>query len=215
MLVAGESIALGMGLPYEESFAAVLEDRRGVQVVNAAVHGYGADQAYLRAKEALAPYTHLVALVSVFVPEMVTRAEAEDRVRLRLGPDGALALSPATPGWWRDLRLRALWNNTVPYHGDEPIADLRAVVRATVELARGRGAYPLFLATNFDAPCLDVEGRTPWLYRTLFEEQGVPFVRVELTPSMRVGSDEWHPGAQAHARLADAVEAALGEAHIW
>src|SRR5215472_4211898 len=48
LIVAGESIAFGHGLEYEDTFAAVLGKRLGLEVVNAAVAGYGSDQAYLR-----------------------------------------------------------------------------------------------------------------------------------------------------------------------
>jgi hypothetical protein len=212
LFVAGESIALGLGVPYEDSFGALLEERLGVQVVNLAAQGYGSDQAYLRAREVLPEYAHPLAVVTVFVPEQVIRAEAEDRARLRVRADGTLTLVPPTPRWVREVRLRQLLQDLVPYHGDEPVEDIRAVVRASVALARGRDAFPLFVVTNFDCPCLDVDGRKPWLVRTLFEEQGVPHVQVEIPRSMRIDATEWHPNAAGHKKYADAIEAALRRA---
>ena len=215
LLVAGESIALAMAIPYEESFAARLEEDLGVQVVDLGVHGYATDQAYLRTAEVLPLYARPIAIVTVFVPEQVIRAESETRSRLRIGADGALALEPPPPAWWRDLKLRALLRDAIPYHGDAEMADLRAIVRATADLARSRGAFPLFLATNFDVPCLDVRGKRPWLLRTLFDEQGIAYAAVDLPVSARVGGAEWHPGPIGHKMLADAVEAALRAKKIF
>jgi len=214
ILVAGESIALGMGVRYEETFGSVLASRLGVQVVDTAVHGFGLDQAYTRAKEEIAAYERPIALVSMFVPEQATRAEAEDRGRLRLGPDGDLVRAPPAPWWIGGLRVRSLLKHALPSHGAEEIEDMRAIVRATVALAKSRGAYPFFLVTNFDLPCLKIDGKEPWIYRALFTEQGVDHAVVDLPPDLRVAPDEPHPGAAAHERLADAVERALEAAHV-
>jgi hypothetical protein len=209
VVIAGESTALGLGIPYDETFIGLLEDRLGVQVVTLGVQGYGADQAYLRTEEVLPSYAHPIAIVTVFIPELVLRAETEDRTRLRVGEGGALALVPPSPVWLRDLRLRALWKDAIPYHADAAVADLRAIVRATAELARARGAYPLFLATNYDPPCLDVAGKRPWILRTVFDEQDVPHVDVDLPTSMQIDTYDKHPNSEGHRRLSAAVEGAL------
>jgi len=214
ILVAGESIALGMGVRYEETFSALLEARLGVQVVDLGVHGFGLDQAYLRAEEEIALYARPLALVMLFVPEQATRSEAEDRGRLRAGPGGELVRVPAAPAWIREIRLRSLLLHALPSHGDAEVEDMRAVVRATVALAKKRGVMPYFLATNFDQACMKLDGKEAWIYRTLFTDQGVAHAVVDLPLDLRVAPEEPHPGAEAHRRLADAVERALRDAHV-
>jgi hypothetical protein len=139
----------------------------------------------------------------------VIRAEAEDRTRLTMRSDGTLALVAPTARWIRDLRLRHLFLDVFPYHGDAPVDDIRAIVRATVALAHTHGAYPLFVATNFYRPCLDVGGQKSWLVRTLFEEEGIPHVDVAIDDRMRINSPQGHPNAEGHKKYADAIEAAL------
>jgi hypothetical protein len=214
IFVAGESIALGMGLPYEETFGALLEDRTGVQVVNAAVHGYGADQTYERMHEVVETFDKPLAIVSVLVPEQAIRAENEDQPHLRAAVDGGLVLTPPAPEWLRNLRLRAVLKRAIDYHGDGPVDDLRAVARATQAYARARGAYALFLTTNFETPCVDVDGHGPWLFRTITDEQRIPRVNVDLVSPPRVPGVEPHPPAEGHRLLADAVETALRRAHV-
>jgi hypothetical protein len=213
IFVAGESIALGMGVPYEETFGAVLEDRTGIQVVNVAVHGFGLDQIYLRTKEVVATFAKPLAIVTVFVPEESIRAENEDQMHLVAGPDGGLVRAPPMPQWLYDVRVRKIITRGIDYHGDAPVENLRAVARALAELARGRGAYPLFLTTNFETPCVDVDGKGPWLFRTLFDDQGIPRVNVDLVAQPRLFGVEPHPQAEGHRILADAVEKGLRAGH--
>ena len=53
LLFAGESIAVGTTVPYEQTYGAVVGSRLGLQSVNVAVAGFGNDQAYLFASQAL------------------------------------------------------------------------------------------------------------------------------------------------------------------
>src|SRR5262249_57669727 len=71
LVVTGESIAFGHGLEYEETFAAILGDRLGLQVVNVALGGYGADQAYLRLLDVLERLAHSVVVLMVFHPSLL------------------------------------------------------------------------------------------------------------------------------------------------
>ena len=214
IFVAGESIAEGVGVPYEETFAALLEDRLGVQVVDIAVQGFGADQAYLRTAEVIETYAHPIAVVTVFLPEQAARAEVEHMPHLRAADDGGLERAPPVPAWLRDLRLRGVFRRVFDYHGDREIEGLRAVARATEALARRRGAYALFVTTNFGPACVDVDGKPPWLFRTLFDDQGIPRVHVGVPPELEAGPGEPHPGTIAHRIFADAIERALRAAHV-
>ena len=211
ILIGGESIAMGMGNAYEDGFAARLENDTGIQVVDLGVDAYGLDQTYMREAEVLPSYSHPIAIVTVFHPEMAERAEVEDRPRLRVDDHGALRLVPPTPLWIREIQLRRILRGL--YHSSSELEDLRALVRATADLARSRGAYPLFLTLNFSDPCLDVEGRGPYLFRSLIDEQGVPRVHVAISQSERL-SDDQHPGPAAHERIAQAVEKALRDAQV-
>jgi hypothetical protein len=206
ILVAGESLALGMGVTYDDTFAALLEDRTGLQVVDVAQPGYSFDQAYLRLAQDLPRFERPVAVVGFVVPDEVWRAEYEDRPRLRL-VDGKLVKVGPEPEWKRDLRLRRVWRDA--YHGDAELDDVRAQVRAMRDLAQSRGAQAVFVYTNAATACQDVKGKAPWLYRTLFEDQGIAAVRVDIDEKLRLSDGDAHPGPEGHRLLADAIEGAL------
>ena len=73
LIVAGESIAFGYGLEYEQTFAAVLGGELALQVVNVGVGGYGTDQAALRLEDALQKLEKPVAIVQVFLSAQLHR----------------------------------------------------------------------------------------------------------------------------------------------
>ena len=205
VLFAGESIAFGYGLPYGETFARRVEEDLGVQAVNLAVVGYGSDQAHLRVLDALARFTHPLAVVSLFVPDQIARNVDRWRPRLALSPDGALVPVPPSGG----PRLLKLLDR-LPWHGDEPLRVTRAILRATAEAARARGAMPLFVVTNYGPPCLRDEGGEAWVVDELFVRQALPFVRVDLEPEdLLPGLLERHPGPRGARKIAVAVERAL------
>ncbi len=81
----------------------------------------------------------------LFTPGLFDRNMDDDRPHL--GPD--LVWLPANPRW--RLAIIARW--LVPYRSDEEIergvAMTRAVLRATVALARARGAAPLIVVPQF------------------------------------------------------------------
>lgn len=210
ILVVGESLALGMGNPWEETFAGLLEARTGLQVVNLAQPGYAVDQAYLLLEEELPRFEKPVAIVSLLLADQVWRAEHEHNPRVRL-VDGKLTRVEPEPQWKRDLRLRRLFRDA--FHASDVVDDVRALVRATLDLGRTRGAEVLFVFTNAAEACVDVEGRAPWLYRTLLEEPALPAVRVDIPPELRLTDGDVHPGPAAHRVLADAIEGALRARH--
>ena len=93
MIVTGESIAVGHGLQWSDTFAARLGAQLGLQVVNVAEGGYGGDQALLRAQDALRRLEHPVLLVSTVLPVQLHRNLDDSRPHLELR-DGALVLAP-------------------------------------------------------------------------------------------------------------------------
>jgi hypothetical protein len=207
VLFAGESIAFGYGLPYEETFVHRVEEDLGVQAVNLAVVGYGNDQAYLRLLEVLPRFVRPLAVVSVFVPDQIARNVDRWRARLGLAADGALVPVPASGG----PRLLKLLD-ALPWHDDEPVRVTRAILRATAEAARARGAAPLFVVTNYGSACVGDDGGEAWIVEELFVRQALPFVRVDLEPDdLLPGLLERHPSARGAGKIAAAVEHALVE----
>ena len=181
IVLAGESIAFGEGLAWEDTIAARLAADLGVQVVNVGVPAYDSEQAYRRAADALARLRRPVALVTVFIPDLVRRNGAR-------GVRGLARL-------WRDE----------PYHGDQALDRTRDRIRATARLAREHGAAPLFLVTNYGAAC----GADAWLLRTLFAAEDTPTARVALGAADTFAPRDLHPNARGARRLAGAIEAAL------
>jgi hypothetical protein len=207
ILVAGESVAMGHGLEYADTLAGVLERDLGIQVVNVAVGGYGADQAALRALDMLARLERPVAVVQTFLPVQLQRNVQDYRPRLALR-DGSLVLLPAASGPFAGTRLRDLLVNELPVLREddlqESLAVTRAVVREVASKARARGAMPLFLV-----PGLDSQRGLAWLVRTIFEEQGIPAVVAKID-SAHIMPYDGHPDAEATRAMAGLVERALG-----
>ncbi|HEY6098501.1 MAG TPA: hypothetical protein VIW03_03670 [Anaeromyxobacter sp.] len=204
VLFAGESIAFGYGLPYEETFPSLVGRDLGVQAVNLAVVGYGNDQAHLRVLDALPRFARPLAVVTVFIPGQMERNVESWRPRLDLGPDGALVPVPASSGPRLARLLREL-----PLRGDARLRITAAILRATAEAARAHGAFPLFVVTNYGPPCLH-EGGEAWIVEELFVRQGLPFVRVDLDrEDVLPGAFERHPAGPGARKIARAVELAL------
>lgn len=207
ILVAGESIAFGYGLPYEETFPYLIGRDLGVQVVNLAVVGYGSDQAHLRVLDALPRFRRPLAVVTLFLPDQLKRNVEPWRPRLELAPGGGLV--PVPPS--RAPRLTRLLQQ-LPYHGDEAVRVTAAILKASAAAARARGAVPLFIVTNYGPPCHRDDGGESWIVDQLFVRQALPFVRVDLDPEDRLpGAFERHPSLRGTRKIADAVERALSE----
>ena len=198
VLVAGESIALGHGLEWKDTFAAQVGERLHAQVVNVAEGGYGSDQAWLRASDALSRLQRPIALVTTVLPVQLHRNLDDARPHLVLR-DGALVLAPA---FRPRLRLRELIVDELQIMPSWRIANSEALTRAILsrmaEAARAHGARPLFVAPVF--------GRAPALLRELLA--GLPSVTVELDPA-RIMPWDGHPDARGARQIADAVVAAL------
>jgi hypothetical protein len=218
ILFAGESVTAGLGVQYDETYPAVVGERLGLGVVNAAVHGYGHDQAYERMLDALALLQHPVAVVTMEFTQELDRDGNEARPTLRLDSHGLLRLVPPRTGWRAHCGLCELWRRMVPYHDDSGIATARAVLADTMRQARDRGAYPLFVEPLYMAPCMpDADGTVPAEQR-MFDGLGADLERVPIDPTfmVRLSDDrnEDHPDARAHRQIADVVVAALRRAHI-
>ncbi len=211
LVVAGESIAAGHGVEYEQTFAAVMGKDLGLQVVNVACGGYGSDQALLRLGDALERLRRPAAAVITFLPIMLSRNVQDYRPRLGLR-GGALLLVPPADGFFAHLRLRDLLVNEVPYVDDRALREsvrlTAAILRETDRAARRRGAEPLFAVFSIGRKRALEEHPEGALLRELFVEQRLPYALIDLDPADLLPGDG-HPDPAAHRRTAAELEAAL------
>ena len=194
LLVTGESMAVGHGLEWPQTFAAQAGARLGLQVVNVAEGGYGSDQALLRAQDALQRLHHPVALVSTVLPVQLHRNLADTRPHFELR-DGSLMLVPA---FAPRIRLRELIADDLQilpeWRLQKSLQLTRAILAATAQAARDRGARPLFVGVVF--------GPAPDLLRDMLE--GLPHRIVALDPA-RIMRWDGHPDPQGARQIADAI----------
>ena len=195
IVLTGESIAFGHGLAWRDTIAARLADLTGAQVIVVAVGGYGSDQAYLRAVDALARLQRPIAVVTIVLPVQLSRNVHENRSRLAL-VSGRLELQPAFHSRWR---LRNLLVNDLRYMSDDQLAGslalTRSIFEATVRAAAGRGARALFVEPSYGGPA-------PALMGPLLE--GLPHVQLALDWA-RVQPYDGHPDAAGAELIARAI----------
>jgi hypothetical protein len=200
ILFTGESIVFGEGLTWEESVPAQVGAMTGIQSANLAVNGYGNDQAYMRLRDELPRFRRPVAVVSLFMTVLLGRNIDDDRPHL----DPGLAWRPATARG----RLAALSRLLVPYRSDAAvergIAMTRDVLRATIDLARARGAKALIVVPHLGPE----DGIERALRRRVLDEAGISYVWVELDASWHLPRDE-HPDARGAQAIAIAIAARL------
>jgi hypothetical protein len=217
ILFAGESVTVGQGLLYEETFPARVAAQLGVQEVNLGVPGYGSDQAYLRLVDTLPQYSHPVAVVTLFLPPMLGRNFQAWRPHLDLDPMGQPTLEPPRPVAELKWRLARLVVDDFPYWSDEFASHTMALAgflfRETARLARARGATPLFVIPIYGASRPLDDHPEAWVIRELFEAQGLPYVLIDIDESLSIPGDG-HPNAQAAALIASRVAEALRSARI-
>ncbi len=210
LLLAGESVAAGHGLQWEESFGSLLAAHAGLQLVNAGVNGYSVDQAYLRMMDLLPRLKRPAVVLSVFLPVQLLRNAETARPRLVL-ESGQLVFKPAS--LLDQLQLWKKLHDRLPYLSEQGLARslelTKAVVRATVTEARARGARALFLVLSRGPPRELSAHREAWILRELFEAQGIDFLLIDLDEPLLIPDDE-HPGPEAARRIAAAVEQRLG-----
>ncbi len=214
ILFTGESIALGFGLQYAETYPALIAERRGVQCVNLAAAAYANDQAYLRLIDAMPRFERLVATVTVFLPLQLGRNLHDDKPGLVLGPTGELEFVAASTGFLSRLRIRELLWNRLPYLGDRAIDRTltltSAILRETSVRTRARGARPIFVIPSHGPSRPLGEHPEAWVLRALFVQQELPFILVDIPPDQFLSGD-FHPGPRGDETIAAAIEAALPE----
>jgi hypothetical protein len=211
LVVSGESIAVGHGVAYEDTFPALMGKDLGLQVVNVACGGYGSDQALLRLDDALVRLQRPVAAVTTFVPVMLSRNLQDYRPRLALR-QGALTLVPPAEGLFGRLRVRDLLVNEMPYSGEQALRKsmrlTAEILRETARSTRAHGAEPLFAIFSIGPQRAPDAHPEWWVVRELFVVQGLPYALIDLDPSELLPGDG-HPDPAAHRRIATALEKAL------
>ena len=203
ILFVGESLTAGHGLPWEETYPALVGDALGMQVVNLAVHGYGFDQQFLRLYDALPTFQHPVAIVTIFLRYMIDRMAEDTHPHLELGGRHEPMLDPVDGFWHRSALVRAWWI-TRPYRSDYPLELAARIFRETDRVARERGATAIFLAPNqnYGSPRED-----RYLIDELFTRQGLTVIDADF--GYHPLQDDVHPDAASTRRLADLVIASL------
>jgi hypothetical protein len=212
LVVAGESIASGYGLPFDDTFAARCGRDLGLEVVDVAEGGYGIDQAYLRLQRALDQTARPAVVLTVVVFLYLGRGLRDDRPRLILDDAGGFKLVPPASDFVARSRLRDIIHNRLPYVSDanlkRSLAFLRSAVAAAARLARAHGGIPVFIVPSLgpERPLDDHD--EAWLIHEVFPDHSLPFVVVDLQPELLLPHDG-HPNAQGAKKIADAVEAKL------
>jgi hypothetical protein len=214
LIVIGESVAAGVGLDYDDTFAARSGAALGLEVIDVGEGGYAPDQAYLRLRDLLPSVSHPAAVVSTFVPLELGRMLHDGYPRLALaGPGDELVVQPPASGIWAAFHLRNLVHNRLPYAGDAALAralrNTGAVLRATAAAARARGAEPLFVIPSPGPPRALDEHPEAWIVRALFADAGLPYLLVDLDAGDVVPEDG-HPSARGAEKIAAAIVGALG-----
>jgi hypothetical protein len=202
LLFVGESLTAGHGLPWDETYPAIVGKELGYQVANIAVHGYGPDQAFLRLHDMLPSFQHPVAIVSIYLPFMIDRLQEDTHPHLRFVDDEPV-LDPVH-GFWQDLRLARAWRATQPYRTDGPYELAATIYRETDRLARAHGAKAFFVAPNqaWGRPRPDQA-----VIDELFTRQGLRVIDADFDFVMM--PNDVHPDAASTRRLAEIVVAAM------
>jgi hypothetical protein len=212
LLFTGESIASGFGLNYEETYPFMIGQDLGIQVVNLAVQAYGVDQSYLRMSDALPRFERPLAAITLVVPPSIERDVAIDRPHLGLADDGSFITVPRHDDDWfsfiRRSRLTSVYLATIDYHSDEAFRMARAVLAATAREAKARGAFPLFVFSQWKAFCLPNEKGELNIERNLFDGLDLTHIHADA-PEDTFDPSIQHLDARGHRFLADAIERAL------
>lgn len=204
IVFAGESIIHGYGLQWPETIAAQVHAMTGLAVANIAVNAHGTDQTYMRLRRELPRFAHPVAVVIPFLPVLLDRNLDQDRPYL----DADLRWHAAHPP---ELRLVELARRILRYRSEDAIAEgvatTQALLRASIALARSRGATPLIVV-----PELQPEDPTEAaIRRSVLDEAHLPYLLVPLDASWRLAVDR-HPNPRGARAIAMAIARALAAA---
>jgi hypothetical protein len=198
---AGESIVFGYGLEWPETIPAQFERMTGIQGANIAVNAHATDQSLLRLRRELPRFAHPVAVIVPFVPVLLDRNLDRDRPHLDRNLDWRPAERPP-------LRLVELARRPLRYRSTRSIRDgvamTQAALRASIALARARGAEPVILVPQHRPEV----ARETAVRRMVLDAGHIPYLLVWLPPDWRVPGDR-HPDARAAHAMAAAIAQVL------
>ena len=203
IVFAGESILLGYGLPYRETIAPRVGAMTGMQTANLSINAYATDQIFMRLRRELPRFRRPAAIVVPFVPMLFDRNLDKDRPHL----DAQLRWHAGRPP---PLRLVELARRLLRYRSaaaiDEGVVTTRAVLRATLALARARGAAAIIVVPQFQPE--DPSERA--VRARVLDAAHIPYLLVPLQPDWRLTVDR-HPNARGAEAIAAAIARALAE----
>jgi len=206
ILVTGESTAVGHGLEWPQTFAARVSEMLRVQVVNVAEGGYGSDQAHLRAVDAMPRFERLLAVVTIVLPVQLLRNVQDDRPRLVVRGE-SLVVEPPTRS---PFRLRQVFVDEIPYLSETRLQRslrlTRAILHATADAARARGAQPLFVMPVIGPQRAERDRPESFVVDALLDD--LPHVVVDIDFADLIPRDG-HPDSHGAARIAEAICSAL------
>jgi len=201
VIFAGESILLGYGLQWPETIPARVEAATGLQAANLSVNAYATDQIFMRLRRELPRFRRPAAIIIPFVPMLFDRNLDKDRPYL----DSDLRWHAGRPP---PLRLVELARRLLRYRSaasiDEGVATTQAVLRATLALARARGAAALIVVPQFQPE--DPSERA--IRERVLDSAHIPYLLVPLEPGWRLAVDR-HPNAHGAEAIAVAISEAL------
>jgi hypothetical protein len=201
LVFAGESVVFGYGLDFPDTLPAQAAAMTGLQAANIAVNAHSTDQTYLRLRRELPRFRRPVAVVIPFMSILFDRNLDRDRPHL----DANLRWHPAGRP---PLRLVELARRVTRYRGLAAIEEgkdmTRAALRASLALARSRGAKAIILVPQY----LPESERERAVRRMVLDDGGIPYVLVPLRPEWRSPGHR-HPNPRGARALAEAVVRAV------
>jgi hypothetical protein len=200
ILIGGESIAMGHGLLWEETFGMLAARALDLQPVCLAVNAYGVDQAWLRLTDLAPKFRDVRAMVMVLVPMQLGRNVHDDHPQLALA-EGRIVVGPLDAGFLHALRLRSILVNELPYWSDGAIEHTIALTRALfVDLdAKARAAsIPLIIVLP------SAGHREAWVLHALFDGTDLDVLDVDLDAS-EIFPNDGHPNPEGAKKIADAL----------
>lgn len=204
IVFGGESVVFGYGLEWPDTLPAQVQALTGVQAANIAVNAHATDQIFLRLRRELPRFRRPVAVVIPFMPDLLDRNLDTDRPHL----DARLGWHP---GGGPPLRLVELARRFIRYRSDDAIRDgvamTQAALRASIAVARARGAEPIILVPQF----LPEPARERAVRKMVLDERRIPYLLVPLDPAWR-SPGHGHPDPRGARALALAVTKALQSA---
>lgn len=204
IILAGESVAIGFGLEWDESPAGRLEHRMGMQVANLAESGLSSAGTMYRLRKELPKFEKPVAVVTFVVPTWLDRETDRRRWWIDWNEGPSLVAKPPVPE--SDSPLVRLWNAVFLYHDDHRFEVARESFRQITEVVRAKSAKPLFVFTECGARCRSHE----FVKQELTRDLDAPYIWVDIPESDNLHGD-MHPGPRGANTYAAAIERALAE----